>query len=260
MTNFKLQCFLDAAEELLRADETLRALNLLENLPAYYRDHEPSQVTSLRRAVQAKLATASFYATSDNYELSAGAAETYLHMEKSLRGQLMIEDMKTCKSSQYIPRIIDLGPGEYWLPRMLTNNNFEFVYQPIYVNRPAYDFYKEHFKDALKSELTASPTIFFAGEVIEHLHNENEIRFEMERHSGLADLVHISTPKYTFDTACEDWKTKGDLGHLRAYTPREFYETVSKMFPEYTMVLYDSQILHARLVLKETAFSEFKKA
>ena len=93
-----------------------------------------------------------------------------------------------------------------------------------------------------------APRIFIACEIIEHLHHERDIRTEFERAKAQADIIHMSTPKYTFDGRIErlNWKEAGELGHLRTYTPAEFMRVVTRMFPEYTFALYDSQILHLR--------------
>lgn len=247
----------------MRADETIRALDLLSNLPAYYRDHVPQEVIGLRREVQKRLASASFYATSADYELSA-PAENYIGLQQTLRGQLIIQEIKLLNDKGYIPHIIDHGPGEYWLPRLLKHFQRLFTYEPIYVNHPSFVHYKQYFekelvqirkeKEAKTPDDLQRPVIFFAGEIIEHLWREDEIRWEMERSVGLADIVHISTPTYTFDWPCTDWKVKKDLGHLRAYTPSEFDSTIKKMFPEYEVTSLMTAILHARCILKSSSF------
>lgn len=262
MVNFNLQCFLDCANELLRADETERALHLLDNLPAYYRDHKPREVIELKREAMARLATASFYATSRGYELTA-PPDSYLRGAESLRGIMIAQEIKTLNENDLMPHVLDLGPGEYWLPQMLNHKGLLFTYEPIFVNHPSHDQYQKSFaKNFLVYKQDPPevdrPKILFAGEIIEHLWNESEIRFEMERHMGLADVVHISTPAYTFDYECIDWRSKGDIGHLRAYTPSEFQTTVWKMFPEYATQVYVSQILHARGVLQTTKFETIK--
>lgn len=259
LDNFKLQPFLDVAEELLRADETIRALWVLDNLPAYQRDHIPEEVTALKREIQARIATANFYATSTGYELSAPDDSSF-HMDKSLRGLMIINDVKALNEAGHIPHIIDMAPGEMWCPQLLDYKKLKFSYFPLYVNHPSHEHYKSRYEKYLKDKPSSDqPTIFFAGEVLEHLWNTNEIRFCMERDAGLADVIHISTPMYTFDTACKDWRSKGDLGHLQAFTPMEFTKLITDMFKEYNVVAIQSQILHARCVLKNNRFKVLEK-
>lgn len=256
IANFNLQCFIDAAEELLRADETLRALQLLDNLPAYYRQFIPKEVQDLRREIMARIATASFYATSSGYELSA-PDDTYLKVHDTLRGHLLLREIKEMNQKDLMPHLLDLAPGEYAFVRMLQHYQCLFSYEPSFVNWPSYEHYKKHFEERLlpyRNDNNIRPIIYFAGEIIEHLHDENELRYEMERKIGLADVVHISTPHMTFDFNCTDWRSKGDLGHLRTYTAQEFQNTIIKMFPEYTVTVYISPILHARCRLNTTRF------
>lgn len=256
---FSSKPFIDAAEILLACDDTLLALKVLDSLPAYFIDYPPPEIASLKREIMKKIATASFYASPSNYEQQAGDQELYKKMHLSLRGQLVLADMKICKDNNHSPRVIDVGPGEFFLPRMLKLHGYEFSYRPVYVNFPSFEFYKEHFlAETQKTHLETSPTIFVATEVIEHLHCEQELRFEMERNCGLADVVHISTPRYTYASEVMDWRTIGDLGHLRTYGPRSFYEVIAKMWPEYDITIYDSQVLHARCVLKTTKLQELK--
>ncbi len=259
LKDFDVSCFIKAAEELLRADETLRALQLLDNLPAYQRDFVPPEVAALRRQIQKVIATPNFYATSRGYEMSAHDDSIY-QMHKSLRGYLAVKEVQRINDNGLAPHIIDFAPGEYWLPAILDLKKLKFTYFPVYLNHPSYEHYRDRFiKYCIPTALPDSPVIYFAGEVIEHLHKEDELRYEMERNHGLADVVHISTPCYTFDINCTDWKAKGDLGHLRAYTPNEFAGKITTMFPEYGIACFQSQILHARGVLANTKFEFLKQ-
>ncbi len=267
IVGFKLNSFIEAANELMRADETANALWLLEKgLPAYYRDHVPKEVQDLKREIMARLATASFYATSTGYELTA-PQDAHLQMHLTMRGHQICRDVKNLNDNDLMPHILDLGPGEYWLPRMLQHQQLLFSYQPIFVNHPSHEHYRQHWNENAMTyhdrqlnppHGTAAPKILFAGEIIEHLWNEDEIRFEMERHVGLADIVHVSTPLYTFDYQCQDWRSKGDIGHLRTYTPGEFNLKLLNMFREYEVTTYVSQILHGRAVLRNTPFEAIK--
>ncbi len=259
LDNFKLQPFLDVANELMRADETTRALWVLDNLPAYQRDHVPPEVTELKREIQKRIATANFYATSRGYELNAPDDSSF-HMDKSLRGMMLIKDIQNLNKLGLFPHLVDMASGEYWTPQMLNNKGLHFSYFPLYVNHPSHEHYHSRYMDHLREKpVEGQPVIFFAGEVIEHLWKEDEIKYCMERDVGLADIVHISTPCYTFDTVCKNWLEKNDIGHLRAYTPMEFTKTVTEMFPEYSVIALQSQILHARGVLKTTKFDSIRE-
>lgn len=259
MKDFKLQAFLDVANELVRADEVKRALWVLDNLPAYYRDHEPIQVTDLRDKILKKICTPSSYAI-NNWDLHM-QNDMHLRMEQSLRGKLIVNDVKYCNKHGFTPHVIDYGPGEYWLPRLLKAKDLQFSYQPIFLHEAAYKIAHEMLKDVLRDVPGNGPTIFVACEIIEHLWNTEDLRIEMLKTCGLADIVHVSTPLYTFDFNCADWdKEKEDLGHLYAFTPREFQDLVEGMFKEYTSVYYSSQIQHIRGVRKNAHASLLETA
>lgn len=254
IVNFDVACFVKAAEELLRSDETLRALSLLDNLPSFYRQNPPAEITKLKHEVQARIATASFYSTSEGYELTAPDNTYEYILDATLRGLLLEKEVKELNNISFTPHILDYGPGEYSFVRALISRKYKFTYEPSYVNHPSYAKYKPHFEKHLAKPTPDHPIVYFAGEVIEHLYDERELAYEMHRRVGLADIIHVSTPNMTYDYTCKDWRDKGDIGHLRTYTHREFAQTVMSIFPEYDCQVFISQILHARCVLKETKY------
>ncbi len=248
MINFDPSIYTKCAEDLLRADETERALWVLDNLPAYYRDHVPQSVLDLRNEVVRRIATPTLYANGDIediIDLKDGHG-----MGGSLRGLLIKKEVKWFNDNGHTPHVLDYGPGEYWLPIVLYNAGLKFTYEPIFLNKRAHDSIKP-FLEKLDS-VCKGPRIFVACEIIEHLWNEQDLKTEMLSHGDFADVIHISTPCYTFDVDCKDWTVKKDLGHLRAYTPREFSYKLSDLFREYKHFLYEHQIMHARLTNANT--------
>lgn len=244
LVNFKISAFIDAANELARADEVERALKILDNLPAYYRDNEPRSITVLRNEIMARIATAGDYKNNDTTD----KIEDVSPMRETLRYQLLKGDVSYFNGKKQTPHIIDYAPGEFWVPILLKEDGLKFTYQPIYICDKAFEKTKHLFEDTMRKEKTFNePTIFVAFEIIEHLHNENEIKIEMLKAYGRCDIIHVSTPKYSYDYECKDWRERSLLGHLRAYTPREFFDKVQQIFPEYEdFGFYDSVILHAR--------------
>lgn len=255
MKNFDLSCFIKCAEEMLRADETASALWLLEKgIPGFYRENVPEPVRLLKDEIMARVASPSFYANHVGVEIDT-LRETYKNMPHSLRGKILINDVRMCNEMGFVPTVVDLGPGEMWAPKMLLFENLKFSYKPIYVNHPTYEAHKSSIEPVLIDKIPLDrPTIYFACEILEHLWEPRDIRFEMNRTSRYADIIHMSTPLFTFDTECLDWRSKGDLGHLRTYTSKEFSDVVSDLFPEYGSIIYRSQIQHARGVRRDTPF------
>lgn len=243
-----LPAFLKSAEVLVAADEPMRALSLLDNLPAYYRDNQPKEVVALKNDIYSLLATPAFYAQNPYDELvrTENAVAT---INSTLRGQIIVKDVKEYNERGITPHLIDLGPGEYWLPIGLKQLGFQFTYRDIGLSGRARQLAMEHIGERVCMETpTDRPVIFVACELIEHLHHEADIAVDFHRVKANADIIHLSTPKYTYGTQSTqyDWRKKGDLGHLRTYTPREFSDAACRMFPKYQFALYDSHILHLR--------------
>ena len=245
---FSLKPFLDAANILVAADEPMRALSLLDNLPGFYRDHIPAEVVELKNRIYSLLATPAFYATNPYDQLVRHETADQV-VVSTLRGQLILKDVKDCNEKNQTPHIIDLGPGEYWLPIGLKKLSCKFTYKAIGLCNNAHLLAREHIAQEMDANPDPqSPRIFVACEIIEHLHHEQDLRVDLERNGGNAQILHFSTPKYTFDGRASqlDWTKKGDLGHLRTYTPREFQLVVTRMFPEYNFSYVDSQVMHMR--------------
>jgi len=226
-------------------------------VPAYYRDHKIPELEALKNEVRERIATASFYATDQGFELSI-SDERCLEGAETLRALLVRQDVQRINAEGLTPHICDMGPGEGTLPLYLQHLGLKFTYSQVYVNQPTFDQTFTRFANVWDKPKEDQIKIFVATEVIEHLHCEDEIRFEMNRTLGLADIVHISTPLYSFNPFVDDWRTIGILGHLRAYTPHELQLTVTRMFPEYSFAYYKSQVQHMRLFHPDSKFNLVK--
>ncbi len=250
---FNLQCFLDAANELTRLDEIERALHLLDNLPALYRDEEPKEVAQLRAEITAKIATPSWYAEAESVEpLELGDERV---MSTTLRYQMLAADVARFNEQGLVPHIVDYGPGPMWLASNLLAQKLNFTYEPIVLDQARLDKAKDTYLNLFSGPNPTMPYIFCAFEIIEHLWREIDLKIEAYRHAPrLPDLIHISTPMYAFDPNCPDWRLRDRLGHLRAYTPKDLCLVLGDMFKNYEMKVFTSQILHARLTLNGANF------
>lgn len=254
--SFKPKPFIEAAEMLLAADETLMALKLLDMLPMFYQDHPPKEILALKREIMAKVATATFYAHHEGSELKISDAECETY-SGTLRNQLIAQDLKVLNENGYIPHVWDHGPGEGALPLLLRKAGYKFTYGQVYLNEPTRKATAHRFTDITPSSESTAPMIWVSTEIIEHLHCEQEIRFEMEQRCT-PTIIHISTPLYTFAEEVTDWRKIGWLGHLRTYSPQSFQDVIKKMFPEYVYAYYHSQVQHIRLINPESKFDCIK--
>lgn len=252
------KCFIQAAEELLRADETAMALDLLEMLPGFYRDYPPQEILEMKDNILKRIATPLAYRTNpdDNFvSLDVGKPGNEY---QTLRAGLICLEVKLLNEKKLTPIVVDYGPGEYWLPIMLHNKGYQFKYLPLGLNGTAESRAKEILQihettDVTSDEAKNSPMLFIACEIIEHLWFEREIKVEMLKLGRKADVCHFSTPKYTYDIKKTNWEI-ALLGHLRTYTPKEFENKIVKMFWEYQSIMYTHQILHMRSTLSNSPF------
>lgn len=243
--------FVDAANILTAADEPLRALTLLDQLPGFYRDHMPVEIHELRKRILANLTPPTWYMQekpSPHFELYGDNVPNVFSQFVTglLRGQKVWKDVHDANARGEVPNIVDLGPGEFWLPIGMKHLGGQFGYRGIGISA-AHDSAARPYLAGVSSDF-AKADIFVACEIIEHLHHEQDIRTEFERYAPDASIVHISTPLYSFDgRQCQlDWEAKKGLGHVRTYTPQEFYHVVSRMFPEFKWDMVRSSVMHLR--------------
>lgn len=256
--SFTPKPFIEAAEILLNSDETLMALDLLEMLPSYYKDNKIKEIEDLKNEIRSKIATASFYATHAGVELEV-SEDNCKAMSETLRGMLLCMDVKAINDDGLVPHIFDHAPGEGFVPIMLKHKGLKFTYEQIYVNHPTRMHTLKNFEEIKWDKI--APAIWLSTEVVEHLHYEDEIRADINQKCwpDLPDVIHVSTPLYTFNPNVTNWKDIGWLGHLRTYSPTMFMAMIQKLFPDYSMAYYESQVQHARLVNPLTKFEAIKK-
>lgn len=243
MIRFNLDPWLDVANQLVEADEASRALLLLNNLPAYYRDNTPMEVRDLRSLIMGKV-TLPHDLLGDSREIPKSDKWSQQYMNSTMRGVQLKKLVSDYNAEGIEPHLIDMGPGDYTFPIGMAVECLKFTYQSHTLNRDA------EIEAARRLGFRYgpcpnpdSPRIFIAFEIIEHLHHVDEIRQMFDRFSRPKPKhVMLSTPKYTFAEGTPNWKTEG-IHHLRAYTPKEFADECIRMFPEYTFAFADDPVM-----------------
>lgn len=239
---FDLDQWLSLAEQYIMADEVERALWVLDNPPAWYRDHYPVIAKKMRD----KLLTQFF--TSTDYSKDPVADEQIGKCDHDVpRAQLVIDYVEKHNAKKIYPTIFECAPGNYWLPFVLKSKGLGFGY------------YGEHLDPTVQSRARSKlghewsgttrghkddHNVFVCFEMLEHLHNPVEIYQSYLKTCGDGDCktIFLSTPKYTFGGGMPDWQTN-PLGHLRAYTPREFHQFALKYWPEFKWTMYDGHVM-----------------
>lgn len=233
------QAYLILMDYLTLKDEVEKALILPKLVPGYFRDHPVKEIQNKKDLIVSRIATASKYAIIDNQTPDEPAAKELEHFKQTLRAEVIRRDVLRLNDAKIIPVVFDFAPGGGLLDKALSDAKLEYRYDYSSLKKKGTCI-------PLELILASKVKIFVACEIIEHLWNPLDIRTEMLSSVGLADIIHLSTPKYTFDEYTTDWTTRSLLGHLRTYTPTEFCKTVNELFPEYELRFYDSQVMHIR--------------
>lgn len=238
-------------EMLVSHDEVERALYVLNNTPAYYRDNVPLNLATLKKDIlQAICTTHAYMIDAQDVAEHVTKEAAMIALRGNLRGALITNEVRRYNDQKKVPHIVDMGPGEYFVPIGLLEEGCDFTYNDIGVD-PHTKKNALPLIESVRRYIPApeQPIIFIANEIIEHLHNPMDIVTECLRHCGeLPERVHISTPCYTYDSSHKDWRRKSGLPHLRAYTPREFVEEVARLFSGYATQYFDGIIMSVRLM------------
>lgn len=225
---------MDAIEDMINADEVERALWMIANVPAYYRDHEPDRLKEIRRSLHRQLYTPVQYKG-----IYDGSVIDHERMLWPLRSRKTTELVQELNSKDIVPNIMELAPGGHWMAHGMAHRGCKFTYEFLDLDGGETPFTKPLSAPAFN--------IFIAFEVIEHLSNEWEVYQNYLKFERPADVVMISCPLYTYSGGMDDWRNRA-LGHLRAYTPNELHAIVSKMFQGFNWecVLDDTIVLTGR--------------
>lgn len=220
---FDIDKYCDCIEGMILADEVERAFWMLDNPPAWYRDNPPERLREIKQSLHQAMFTPFDYKKADweAYEQSKDEnlptpSPDYWHE----RGEVLAETVRKLNKDGIKPHIMELGPGTHWLRLGLRRRERRFTYEAQSLARVDV------------RTLGDGPNILVAFELIEHLQNENELYQAYLKFNRKAQYIFISTPLYTYGGGMNVWREQA-LGHLRAYTPKEFQRVVTAMFEGY---------------------------
>ena len=250
---FDVKPFIDAAQWLLRSDEFERAMYVLDNLPAYYRDNVPQEVKDLKKHAYSQWMNLNDYVINPHDEIF-DKERAVQSMNGTLRGNMLRDHVKKANDEGITPHIVDMGPGEFWLPMALKETGHKFTYYGYCLQKRQEGRVREYLGDIWQDKTPDKNVIFNACEIIEHITKpEYDITQLFYRMCPNAETIYISTPLYTFGGGNFKWEEqseKGLLGHLRAYTPKEFYKVVTDMFPGYVLEFIPNEIMMIKGTIK----------
>lgn len=231
LEGFDEDAYLKVVEMLVNADEVERALLMLDNVPAIYRDQPTYKMTQMRKDILGAMCTPHAYMTGE-YDPTPRPDDAVAQLQYLTRGRLIEAEVRRYNKSGEMPHIVDVGPGEYIIPIALKALGLRFTYKEVAMDTKTHAAAMPLIESVRVEPQQDQPRIFLANEIIEHLPAPRDLVTEAIRHCGRwPDRVHLSTPCYTFNGKLKPWRALGGLPHLRAYTPKEFQFEAMKLFP-----------------------------
>lgn len=252
--NISFKPLIEWANTLFASDEFERAIDCLtDKLPAYYRDNPPQEVLDLVRHAYHQWMSIGDYAINPHDEVF-NIERSLQSLNGTLRGTMVKDHVKKYNEDGITPHIVDMGPGEFWLPLALKELGLKFTYYGYCLQKKQENRVREHLGSMWQDSTPDKNVIFNACEIIEHITKpEYDILQLFNRMCPNAETVYISTPLYTYGGGNWDWhkpENKGLLGHLRAYTPREFSVKCGQMFPGYVLSFVPNEIMMIKGTIK----------
>lgn len=214
---FHVDMACDVVEQLITCDEVERALLLLNNFPSWYREYPTERMKEIRQSLHQALFTPFDYAKADREAAASHVPPDYW----PARGEILLETVREVNANGQVPHIMELGPGTSWLSYGLRAKECKFTYEFQSL---------DHIGTSASED---GPNILVAYELIEHLSNELELYQAYLKFGKKAQKCFFSTPLHTYAGGMPSWRGQA-LGHLRAYSPKEFREAVQGMFTEFT--------------------------
>lgn len=222
--HFNVDKYLDCVEDMICSDEVETALKMLDQFPAYYKDHVPERAVEIRRSLNRQLFTPVQYRS---WEGTLSCTPEQALASWSHRFQVLEREVQQFKC----PHIMELAPGVPIVSPGLRAHGLLHTYEYMSLDGKGGD-----------ERPATSKAIFVCFETIEHLADPTEIYRNYLKFEREADVIMISTPLYTHQACSREWRTAA-LGHLRTYSPASLHQAVSAMFDGYSWSVELSDVI-----------------
>lgn len=225
---------------MILADEVEKALHLINNPPAYYKDHENQPLKEIKTKLLKQVFDTKAYIDCERPIPKDRILSDISGALKYPRFDIIADEIKKLNYHGKVPWIYEYAPGTAWEAVNFERMGLKFKYKAHTLSQVMeHNFRENYFKDIWQEKPDdGQPTIFIACEIIEHLHDHREIEHVLLRTGVTFDQIFISTPKYTWAGGLDSWEDNF-LGHLRTYTPTEFMRICMQMFPNYQATYYE---------------------
>lgn len=207
---FDIDKYLDCVEGMILADEVERAFWMLDNPPSFYRENPTERMTEIRQSLHKAMFTPIEYSKADREIEGQGDGWP-------ARGEVVAQLVSRLNADNRIPNLMEISPGTHWLKKGLEERGLTFTYE--------------------SRSLTSAPppihssniNILICMELIEHLANPMEAYQAYLKFEKTASYLVLSVPLHTWGGGLSTWRGQA-LGHLRTFSPQEFFDLCRKMF------------------------------
>ncbi len=226
---WRLSVHAKAIEQMIRADELQIALQMLENVPGWWRENYPEELSRIRRIIYRQTYDSIEYATDDeeaDCPREMGEAQwdsPYMYP----RAEIISQIVKKYNADGQRPWIFDLGASHGNLPLGLLKTVHDFDYLGVGMNHRIIQKLKGWVRSVWKEKPTnAQPTILYCSEVLEHMMNPQDLVHTAHKQMIEWDQILLSVPLYCLGHGLPDWETRR-MGHVRNWTQKEFSDFAS---------------------------------
>ncbi len=234
-----LNIHIQAIEQMIKADELQIALQMLKNVPGWWRDNYPNELARIKSTIYRQTYDQVEYATDDEEaDCPREMGEQQWDSPYMFpRAEIISQIVRKYNAGMQRPWIYDLGCSHGNLPLGLLKSRHDFDYCGAGMNHRIIQKLKGWIGDVWKDRPGLQPTILYNTEVLEHCFNPHDIVHSSYKVGTIWDQILLSVPMYTLGGGLPDWSTRR-LGHVRTWTPAEFSEFANKSWPGYSWVLY----------------------
>lgn len=237
--------------KMIQSDEIQIALQMLDNVPAWYRENYPPELAAIKQKIYQQTYDQIEYATDqDEYDFACNpkaAADQWNTTYCYPRNEIINAVVEGYNKQGMAPWVLDVGCSHGNMPMGLLSQGSRIHYKGLAPNYRASQKLRENIGDGFWREYPEvnQPTILVCTEVIEHCMNPHDVVHTAHKEGVLFDQIILSLPLGCLYGGLPDWSTRR-LGHVRGWTELEFKEFAAKSFPGYswTHTRHHSQVLH----------------
>jgi hypothetical protein len=244
---FDMNKHIEAIVQMIRADELQIALQMIDQVPAWYRENRDGRLENIRRTLYKNLYDQIEYASDDEEaECTREFGEKQWDSGYMFpRANIILDLIQKLNyggqggAHPIKPWIFDLGCSHGNLPLGLMKCRLSFSYKGVGLNGRIVSKVKEWVGDYWADEpsLYSDPfdrqsSILYCTEVIEHCMNPMDIVQSAYKVGVQWDYILLSVPLGCLGGGLENWDSRR-LGHVRGWTKQEFVEFADKNWPGY---------------------------